>query len=832
MGSVARSAEGLHRRAVDLSNRGRFSEARRLLAQATELTEDPDLSARITGTLAYAMARAGEHSEATRLCREALDDPRLHAHTVAILAGQLGSIAEMAGRLDEAERWLTRGLDGLGDDPEARANLLVNRSLINMRRRDLAAAGRDASEATRLFAELGMHVDEAQARHNEGYIALLEGDLIRANQSMLAARATIASLSPISAAISDLDRAEVLRDAGLTTEAEESLRRIARVFGAHRMPQARAEAEFHLARSLLTHDPRQARLVAAGAARRFRAVGNEAWAARSDAVRLRAELAGGRITRRGDRERGRWRPPPADEVAATASALDGAGFASEAAALRMSSVLARARHAGAGDGTTIRVPPRASVEVRLLAHEARAARAAAAGRHAQARAHAAAGLELLTRWQESFGSLDLQTAVTMHGSGLIFSGLSSAVASRRPEQVFEWSERARHLSQQVVPLRPPPDPALASELAEIRMLRADDPAWTSDPRVAELRDRARERQWSRTGAATIEQRATLAEVQARLDAETALIAYVFSGDALSALVVTRDGAFLRAVRDWPLVRGSFAGLRAELDMAATVRDRMGEIVKRSLADRLRVLSDALLQEAVTLADARRLVITVPGVLSGLPWAMLPAMRGRAFTLAPSATRWVRHREPAVAPVRAAAFAAGPRVARAEEEIRAAAAAWPSASVLRGGEATVAAVTALARGADVLHIAAHGRHVADNPMFSGLELADGILLGYDVDLIDDVPPTVVLSACEVGRSSVRWGEEAIGMTRVWLHAGARSVVAAPVVVADDDACELLSAMHDGLAAGVAPSEALAAAAESTGIVAPFQVHGAGFSTSPA
>jgi CHAT domain-containing protein len=91
----------------------------------------------------------------------------------------------------------------------------------------------------------------------------------------------------------------------------------------------------------------------------------------------------------------------------------------------------------------------------------------------------------------------------------------------------------------------------------------------------------------------------------------------------------------------------------------------------------------------------------------------------------------------------------------------------------------------------------------------------------------VPDTVVLSACEVGRSSVRWGEEAIGMTRVWLHAGTRCVIAAPVVVADDAACELLGSMHEGLAAGEPPAEALARAADRTGIVAPFQAHGAGF-----
>ncbi|MET0296983.1 MAG: CHAT domain-containing protein, partial [Microbacterium sp.] len=122
------------------------------------------------------------------------------------------------------------------------------------------------------------------------------------------------------------------------------------------------------------------------------------------------------------------------------------------------------------------------------------------------------------------------------------------------------------------------------------------------------------------------------------------------------------------------------------------------------------------------------------------------------------------------------------------------------------------------------MAAHGRHAVDNPLFSGLELSDGALFGYDIDLIPEVPATVVLSACELGRSSVRWGEEALGMTRTWLHAGSRCVIATPVIVADDVACELLAALHSGLARGLDPAEALAEASESTGHLAPFQSHG--------
>jgi CHAT domain-containing protein len=157
----------------------------------------------------------------------------------------------------------------------------------------------------------------------------------------------------------------------------------------------------------------------------------------------------------------------------------------------------------------------------------------------------------------------------------------------------------------------------------------------------------------------------------------------------------------------------------------------------------------------------------------------------------------------------------------------AATAWGSATVLSPEMATVDATSRLAARVGTLHIAAHGRHAAENPLFSGLELADGALFGYDIDLIPRVPDTVVLSACEVGRSAVRWGFEAIGMTRIWLHAGTRCVIATPVVVADDVACEVLGEMHQRLARGVEPAHALAGAAEHLGVVAPFQSHGAGF-----
>lgn len=824
---MVQAAGELHREAVELVNAGRLTQAQQLLARAERRVDDADLRARIQGTRAYILARRGDLVTAESLCRDAYATAS-SPQTRAILAGQLGALADHAGRLRDALLWLGRGIDGLDDDPVAQANLLVNRSIVHMQLRDLDAAQSDTTRATAIFARTGMAIDEAQARHNAGYIALLEGDLVAALRLMSRARTTLASVSPAMAAVGEVDMAGALRDAGVAREAEEMLARAAALFGAHGMPPARAEAEFQLARSLLTHDPVRARRIAGAAQRRFARLGNAAWSTRAEAVRMRAELSGGLLLRSGQRSAEPRTVPTPDDVAAVSRALERFGFRSEAVALRMTRELWAARH-GIPSRASLRVHPRASMEARLLAHESRAARSASRGRGGEARRHAAAGLDLLAEWQADFGSLDLQTSVAMHGSGLVLAGLESAVRSGRADAVFEWSERARHLNHQVVPLRPPPDPQLADDLAELRMLRSDDPAWLDSPRAAELRDRARERQWSATRSARSHERIGLDELQATLDADTAVVSFVFSESGLVAVVATSARVRVVPLPRWADVRRALSGLRADLDMAASLRtERLAATIRRSLDDRLAALSGALLDAPLRAAGgARRFVLTVPGVLGSIPWAMLPALHARVFTVAVSATRWARlRRHPEPVP-RSAGFVVGPRVPRGEEEVDEASSSWDRSVVLRGSEASVAAVTRLAHGVDVLHIAAHGRHTVDNPLFSGLELADGTLFGYDIDLVPEVPETVVLSACEVGRSSVRWGEEAIGMTRIWLHAGTRSVIASPVVVADDDACVLLGAVHEGLARGAVPAEALAEASARTGIVAPFQAHGAGF-----
>ena len=47
-----------------------------------------------------------------------------------------------------------------------------------------------------------------------------------------------------------------------------------------------------------------------------------------------------------------------------------------------------------------------------------------------------------------------------------------------------------------------------------------------------------------------------------------------------------------------------------------------------------------------------------------------------------------------------------------------------------------------------------------------------------------------------------------MSAAWLHAGARTVLSSPVLIADDVACEAMARWHERVARGVAPADALA------------------------
>ncbi|WP_193604972.1 CHAT domain-containing protein [Nocardioides dongkuii] len=789
------SARQLHERGVVAINDGLVRAARPLLERALAAADEDDLAARVEASLAYVVAELDGPAAALALLERSALRTETSALTRGIVASQRALLLMRLGETAAALREFGSAIAALGSEPGELGRAELNRGGVHLQQGEVAAAVRDFTLAAGHLRAADLTTEAAKAEHNGGYARFLAGDLVGALALMEPAARVLAPLGEVSRAIGEQDRAEVLMAAGLVEEGRAALRSAARDYGTRRLRRRQAEAELVLARSLVWDDPAGARRIARRAARRFAAVGAEAWAARAEALALIAEVDTGRhssdLLERGDHL--------ADQLVAQ-------GLRDQATDLRLHLVraeLARGRVAEArARAVAVRPGSRARLATRLLDRDVRA-ELVGAGRPTLALRHLREGLADVHAWQSSFGSLDLQTGVAGHGVRLGVRGLALAVESRRPAVLLEWSERARMLASRVQPVRAPEDPDLVADLTELRA----DP---SPAREAELRQRVRERAWQHRGSGAVVDPVTLPDLQAALDAGTALVAYVVTATDVVALVVTAEAATWVDLGGRSSLDALLGGLLPDLDMAAAdLAEPLAGAVRRALAARLEELAGLLVAPVLAAVGDRRVVLTPSGVLAGVPWPLLPGYVGRPVTVAQSATSWLARR---TTPLRTAAagFVAGPRVLRAQDEVDAAAREWAGARVLVGGAATAGAVSELAEQVDVLHVAAHGRHSAENPLFSGLLLADGSWFGYDVDRLRAVPDVVLLSACEVGRSTVRWGEELIGMSTAWLHAGARCVIASAAAVNDRAAYEVLVTVHRHLATGADPAAALAAA----------------------
>ena len=537
------TGEQLYERGRHQAVRGRYREARRALTAAmarADAAGDVELAARIAGTMGYVLARLGDVDLGERICLDALGRGGLSAEVTAQLQGQLGMLALERGLLDDALVWLGKSIVGLEAQPVKQANARMNRSLVAMQRGHLEDAVADLEAAEANYRSAGISQEADLAVHNRGYVRMLAGDVVSALNTMQSVREQLDDESEMWAAINEVDRAEVLREAGLVTEAERSLVSVSRAMGRHHAPREQATAEYHLARSLLHHNPRQAATVASRAARRFRRVGSTGWAARAEALRLRARLAVGRHGRSGEAVQMTGRLPSSAAVEAVVGQLRSLGFSAEADALRIDHLLARVRLGRSVQVPRFRLNEHTPLETALLVHELRARHAAVLGRHRDARRHAAKGLDLLDASFRDGGSLDLQSMSSMRADGLITAGIAEAIRSRDPETLFDWSERARLLNGRIVAVRPPPDPQQAADLAELRVLRMSDPEgdWLAAPRARQLRDRARERQWTATGVSDMRRRVALEEARAELGPNENLACFLFDGRQLVVLVVT------------------------------------------------------------------------------------------------------------------------------------------------------------------------------------------------------------------------------------------------------------------------------------------------------
>ncbi|QSI48803.1 CHAT domain-containing protein [Thermobispora bispora] len=304
-----------------------------------------------------------------------------------------------------------------------------------------------------------------------------------------------------------------------------------------------------------------------------------------------------------------------------------------------------------------------------------------------------------------------------------------------------------------------------------------------------------------------------------------LIELVRDEDELFAVVVTARECLLRSLGPYAEAAEAAARIRYGL-RRRNLRDcgepAGGGPAGDGLAGELAALDGRVF--GALGAPVPPVVIVPTGALCTLPWPLLPSLAGRPVTVAAEGTSWLTG-APGPGPLPGGPMVvavAGPGLRHAAAEADAVVRAHRAAK--RVGAVKRELLGALGY-ADVLHVAAHGAGSPARPMHAEILLEDGPLMSYELREAERMPRLVVLSACETGMAHAPVDGAAPGLAGAFLDQGAGCVVAGVVPVRDGEAFALMTVFHAELAEGRTPAEALAVAAERTGVPG-FVCFGAG------
>ena len=320
--------------------------------------------------------------------------------------------------------------------------------------------------------------------------------------------------------------------------------------------------------------------------------------------------------------------------------------------------------------------------------------------------------------------------------------------------------------------------------------------------------------------------ATLDTLQQALAQDEQAVIYYQAGDEWMAFVAGVEDVFLaRHLCTAGQVEQALADLRFQLGRAEIGDEylaRHGDRLMAGARGALRQLHELLWAPLRGYLKGRRLLVIPHGPLHLAPFHAF--WDGTSYlaesceiSYAPSASVEL-HRRKRAEPAGYASLVGfalrDPSIPQAVAEIRAAGACFDTAQLFVDDDARVDALQQAAADGDVLHLATHGLFRPDNPYFSALKLADGWI---DVRSIYRLPlraRLVVLSACESGAVQVQGGDEAIGLVRGFLGAGAQSLVVSLWNVHDASAAAFMTDFYQYLQhAAMAPATALRAAQQS-------------------
>jgi len=289
------------------------------------------------------------------------------------------------------------------------------------------------------------------------------------------------------------------------------------------------------------------------------------------------------------------------------------------------------------------------------------------------------------------------------------------------------------------------------------------------------------------------------QIQHHLSDHAAVVEYVVGKQTVSILVVRSNSVIGLRV---PITYESLSS-RTEL-LRDLISEKRPEWVDPARGLR-RLLVDPL-RSGGNLAGIRQLLIVPDSVLNYIPFAALPVgsqrFLGDEFTLAylPAAAALASDSKAGGRTLLAMA-PSGTHLPNALAEVRGIGQIFgPTSRVITGREATKTLFKEIAGDYDYLHLATHGSLNRNAPSLSVLELEpdsqnDGRLELYEIAGMKLHARLITLSACESGLgkgyfTETPGGDEFVGLTRAFLGAGGRNVLASLWAVNDESTRDLM------------------------------------------
>jgi CHAT domain len=445
-----------------------------------------------------------------------------------------------------------------------------------------------------------------------------------------------------------------------------------------------------------------------------------------------------------------------------------------------------------------------------------ALRAEAAGRPGQMLAACRRGLDVLDEYRLALGASELRAQATVHGAELAALAQRHAAQARRPRLLLTWSERWRATAYAVPPVRPSADAELNVSLAALRDLTRDlDQARSQGMPSASLQ-KEQQRLETEVRASALRVRGNGPWTRAPFSPADLLDEL---GPARLVEIVDVDGDLHVLTCGSGRIRQFSAGHASDAMKAADfarfalrrlARSRPGDDPSSSLAvlDKAGpALQQALLGQAVRHLGDGPVIIVPTGKLHPIPWPLLPALKDRVISVAPSASAWMHARQAPEPGHRHVTLARGPGLATDGAEVPLVARLYDDVTVLEDTAATADKVLSALDGAWLAHIAAHGIFRADSPLFSSLRMHDGPLTVYDFEHLNRAPYRLVLSSCDSSVLAPAGANELLGLVSSLLPLGTAGILAAIVPLNDQAVVPLMVDLHRHLRTGQTLAESL-------------------------